>query len=45
MNQRVSPENNPPSNPEPGIQQQAENLTMGAGMQAAQGNDNVQVPQ
>ena len=43
MNQPVPNENNQPSTPSEGISQQVENSTLGGGMQATQGNKNVQV--
>ena len=43
MNQPMPNENNQPSAPSEGIRQQVENSTLGGGMQATQGNKNVQV--
>lgn len=43
MNQPLLPDDNPPPIPEPGIRQQVENSTLGGGMQAAIGDDNIQI--
>jgi WD40 repeat protein len=43
MNKPVYPEENLPPNPQPGIQQYAENSVLAGGMQAAMGDDNIQI--
>ncbi len=43
MNKPVYPEENLPLNPQPGIQQYAENSVLAGGMQAAMGDDNIQI--